>query len=147
MTNKPTPIRYLYSDANYEYNLEIIFTNDIKRSLGAVYKRWGITEEVFDCEACVACCQGQDDDVSDTTKYAILFKYHTLTNNIIAHECQHLAAFILDDRQIDLAGGNDDYENLAWLTGHLNEIVYCIIEKENLPMYKTQIEPKLKKLK
>ncbi len=144
---KHTTLRYLYSDANYEYNLEIIFTNDIKRSLAAVYKRWDIDEEVFDCEACVACCQGKDDKFSDTTKYAMLFKFDKLTNNVIAHECQHLAAFILDDRQIDLAGGNDDYENLAWLAGHLNEIVYCIVEKEKLDMYKTPIEPKLKKLK
>lgn len=141
------PIRYIYTDSLYEFNLEIIFTNDLSRSLASVYKRWGISEEIFDCEGCVATCQDKDSNISDTTKYAIIFKYDKLTNGLIAHECQHLAAFILDDRQIDLAGGNDDYENLAWLTGHLNEIVYTIIEKESLPIYRALIEPKIKKLK
>lgn len=138
------PIRYTYTDSNYGYTLEVIFTNNIKRSVLNVYKRWGIEEDAYDCDACVAICEGRD-GFADITKYAIIFKYEALTHGTIAHECQHLSAFILDDREIDLAGGNSDYENLAWLNGHLNEIIHVIIEKEKIPIYKAEIEPKIKK--
>jgi hypothetical protein len=80
------------------------------------------------------------------TKYALIFDYDKLTDNLISHEVLHLSCFILDDRSIDLAGGNDDYENLAWLNGHLNDMVRQIIEKEGIEIHSTLIQSKTKKL-
>jgi hypothetical protein len=45
-----------------------------------------------------------------------------------------------------LAGGNDDYENLAWLNGHLNDLVRQIIKKEGIRLHPTLIQSKTKKL-
>jgi hypothetical protein len=139
-------IKYIYVDSHYEYTLEIVFTHNVKRSLKHIYKKWGIEEEIFDCEGCTVTCMGSDDEVADITKYALIFKYDKLTENLIAHELCHLAAFILTDRSIDLAGGNDDYENFAWLSGALSEIVHQIIIKQGITIHPTKIQPKLKKI-
>lgn len=132
--------KYIYVDSQYEYTLEIIFTTNIVRSVKSLYKRWDINEEVLDCEACTI------SDVENISRYALVFNVNNLTHNIIAHELLHLTAFILSDRNIDLAGGNDDYENTAWLMGHLSEIVYQAILKENYKIIPTSIKPKLKKI-
>jgi hypothetical protein len=97
-------------------------------------------EESLDAEGCTVTC------ISDITKYALIFDNAKLTNNLISHEVLHLSCFILDDRSIDLAGGNDDYENLAWLNGHLNDMVRQIIEKEKITVHSTLIKSKTKKL-
>lgn len=136
--------KYIYVDAQYEYTLEIIFTTDIKRSLKALYKRWDLDEEIFDCEACTVTCQ--HDGEQDISKYALVFNVNNLSHNIISHELLHLACFILDDRNIDLRGGNDDYENAAWLIGHLTEIVYQAIDKEGFKIKPTAIKAKIKKI-
>jgi len=141
------PIKYRYIDSLYEYTLDIIFTNDVKRSLKSLYKQWNISEEVHDCEGCTVICQGKEDKYQDISKYALIFDYSKLTNNLIAHEIQHLAAFVLSDRSIDLEGGNDDYENMAWLNGHLHEVVYSIIDKETLPIYNVKLTPTFKKIR
>lgn len=133
-------IKHLYTDANYKYTLEIIFTDNVKKSLKALYKKWDMDEEALNAEGCTVTC------ISDITKYALIFDNAKLTNNLISHEVLHLSCFILDDRSIDLAGGNDDYENLAWLNGHLNDMVRQIIEKENITVHSTLIKSKTKKL-
>ena len=136
--------KYIYVDAQYEYTLEIIFTTDLKRSLKALYKKWDLDEEPEDCEACTVTCQY--DDHNDITKYALIFNVNNLSHNIISHELLHLACFILDDRNIDLKGGNYDYENAAWLIGHLSEIVYQAISKEKYKIKPTAIKAKIKKI-
>lgn len=133
-------IRYLYTNDMYEFTLEIIFTNDVKKSLASLYKKWGIKEEVFNCEGCTVT------DEDDNSRYGLIFDYNKLTTNLIAHECLHLSAFLLDDRNIDLAGSNSDYENLAWINGLLNDLVHQIIEKEGIEIYQTKILSKFKKL-
>lgn len=132
--------RYLYQADMYEYTLEVIFTSNVKRSLTSLYKRWDIKEEVFDCEGCTVT------DEDDNSRYGLIFRYKDLTDNLISHECQHLSAFILDDRNIDLAGGRDDYENLAWLNGLLNDLVRQIIEKEGIEVHQTKMISRFKKL-
>lgn len=139
-------IRYLYTNDMYEFTLEIIFTHDVKRSLKALYKRWDIEEEIFDCEACTVTCHSEDDSTIDITKYGLIFSYKHLTENVVTHEVSHLAAFILDDRSIDLAGGNDDYENFAWLTGHLSELVHQVIRKHSINVKPTTIQGKIKRI-
>ena len=139
-------IKYLYTDSNYEYTLEVIFTDNIKRALNSLYKKWGIDEEPFECEACTVTCQNDADNSLDISKYALIFTYDKLTENIITHEVTHLSAFILDDRNIDLQGGNDDYENFAWLSGHLSQIVHQIINKEKITIYPELISAKIKKI-
>lgn len=57
----------------------------------------------------------------------------------------HLTAFILDDRQIDMKGSDDAYENMAWLNGHLSQIVYRVLEKESLVLNKPLIPAKINK--
>jgi hypothetical protein len=139
-------IKYLYTDSHYEYTLEIIFTTNVKRSLSNLYRKWNIEEEVFDCEACTVTCQDKDNEIADISKYGLIFSFDKLTENIICHEVAHLAAFILDDRSIDLQGGNDDYENFAWLCGHLSQIVHQVINKEELVIYQENIPAKIKKI-
>jgi hypothetical protein len=133
-------VRHLYTDANYEYTLEVIFTSDVKKALGALCKKWRIVDDIVDAEGFTVRCKG------DITKYALIFDFDKLTNNLISHEVLHVSAFILDDRTIDLAGGNDDYENLAWLNGHLNDLVRQIIKKEGIRLHPTLIQSKTKKL-
>jgi hypothetical protein len=133
-------IRHLYTDANYEYTLEVIFTYDVKKALKALYKKWKMDDEAIDAEGFTVRCK------DDITKYALIFDYDKLTNNLISHEVLHVSTFILDDRTIDLAGGNDDYENLAWLNGHLNDLVRQIIKKEGIRLHPTLIQSKTKKL-
>lgn len=138
--------RYLYEADMYEYTLEIIFTTNVKKSLTALYKKWGIDEDAFDCEGCTVTCEGKGGKNRDISKYSLIFKYDKLTDNLISHECQHLSAFILDDRNIDLVGGNSDYENLAWLNGLLNDLVRQIIEKEGIEIHQTKMISRFKKL-
>jgi hypothetical protein len=133
-------IRHLYTDANYEYTLEVIFTDDVKKALRALCKKWKIVDDIVDAEGFTVRCK------NDMTKYALIFDYDKLTDNLISHEVLHLSCFILDDRSIDLAGGNYDYENLAWLNGHLNDMVRQIIEKEGIEIHSTLIQSKTKKL-
>jgi hypothetical protein len=133
-------IRHLYTDANYEYTLEIIFTDNAKKSLKALFKRWNIKDEAVDAEGFTVKCK------DDMTKYALIFDINKLTDNLISHEVLHLSCFILDDRTIDLIGGNGDYENLAWLNGHLNDMVRQVIEKEKIVVHSTLIKSKTKKL-
>jgi hypothetical protein len=133
-------IRHLYTDANYEYTLEIIFTDNAKKSLKALLKRWKIQDEAVDAEGFTVKCK------DDMTKYALIFDINKLTDNLISHEVLHLSCFILDDRTIDLIGGNGDYENLAWLNGHLNDMVRQVIEKEKIVVHSTLIKSKTKKL-
>ena len=133
-------IRHLYTDANYEYTLEIAFTDNVKKAFKSLLKRWKMQDEAVDAEGFTVRCK------DDITKYALIFDYNKLTDNLISHEVLHLSCFILDDRTIDLAGGNDDYENLAWLNGHLNDMVRQVIEKENITMHSTLIKSKTKKL-
>lgn len=137
--------RYLYTDSLYEYTLEIIFSDNVVDALGKLYKRWKLNTKPLDCEACTVTCLNEETDESDIHKYALIFDYNNLTNNVIAHECLHLATFILDDRNIDLEGGNSDYENLAWLIGSLVEIVYQIVNKEKFKINPPKHPPKLKK--
>lgn len=139
-------LRYLYTDSNYEYTLEIIFTNNVKRSLKSLYKRWDLNEELVDGEGLSVTCENERIDFKDITKYALIFDYNKLTDNLISHEVLHTSIFILIDRNIDLAGHDDYYENLAWLNGHLNDLVRQIISREKIQMYKTPIEAKIKKL-
>ena len=133
-------VRHLYTDANYEYTLEVIFTDNVKKALRALYKKWKMDDYIVDAEGFTVCCK------NDITKYALIFDYDKLTNNLIIHEVLHVSTFILDDRTIDLAGGNDDYENLAWLNGHLNDLVRQIIKKEGIRLHPTLIQSKTKKL-
>jgi hypothetical protein len=133
-------VRHLYTDANYEYTLEVIFTDDVKKALRALCKKWKIVDDIVDAEGFTVRCK------NDMTKYALIFDYDKLTDNLISHEVLHLSCFILDDRSIDLAGGNYDYENLAWLNGHLNDMVRQIIEKEGIEIHSTLIQSKTKKL-
>ena len=133
-------IRHLYTDAKYEYTLEVIFTDDVKKALRALCKKWKIVDDIVDAEGFTVRCK------NDMTKYALIFDYDKLTDNLISHEVLHLSCFILDDRSIDLAGGNYDYENLAWLNGHLNDMVRQIIEKEGIEIHSTLIQSKTKKL-
>jgi hypothetical protein len=133
-------VKHLYTDANYEYTLEVIFTNDVKKTLKALFKRWKMNDEALDAEGFTVCCK------NDITKYALIFDYDKLTDNLISHEVLHISCFILDDRTIDLAGGNNDYENLAWLNGHLNDMVRQVIEKEKITIHSTLIKSKTKKL-
>jgi len=133
-------VRHLYTDANYEYTLEVIFTDNVKKALRALYKKWKMDDDIVDAEGFTVCCK------NDITKYALIFDYDKLTNNLIIHEVLHVSTFILDDRTIDLAGGNDDYENLAWLNGHLNDLVRQIIKKEGIRLHPTLIQSKTKKL-
>ena len=133
-------IRHLYTDANYEYTLEIIFTDNAKKSLKALFKRWNIKDEAVDAEGFTVRCK------YDITKYALIFDINKLTDNLISHEVLHISCFILDDRTIDLIGGNGDYENLAWLNGHLNDMVRQVIEKEKIVVHSTLIKSKTKKL-
>jgi hypothetical protein len=133
-------IRHLYTDANYEYTLEIIFTDNAKKSLKALFKRWNIKDEAVDAEGFTVKCK------DDMTKYALIFNINKLTDNLISHEVLHISCFILDDRTIDLIGGNGDYENLAWLNGHLNDMVRQVIEKEKIVVHSTLIKSKTKKL-
>ena len=65
------PIKYRYIDSLYEYTLDIIFTNDVKRSLKSLYKQWNISEEVHDCEGCTVICQGKEDKYQDISKSMI----------------------------------------------------------------------------
>lgn len=132
--------RYLYHNDIYEFTLEVIFTLDVKRSLKSLYKRWGIMEEIFDCQGCTVT------DELDISRYALIFDTGKLTDNLISHEILHLSTFIFDDRNIDLAGGEDDYENLAWFNGLLNDLIRQIIEKEGYPIYSTKIPSTFKKL-
>lgn len=133
-------VRHLYTDANYEYTLEVIFTDDVKKALRTLCKKWKIVDDIIDAEGFTVRCK------NDMTKYALIFDYDKLTDNLISHEVLHLSCFILDDRSIDLAGGNYDYENLAWLNGHLNDMVRQIIEKEGIEIHSTLIQSKTKKL-
>lgn len=133
-------VRHLYTDANYEYTLEVIFTDDVKKALRTLCKKWKIVDDIVDAEGFTVRCK------NDMTKYALIFDYDKLTDNLISHEVLHLSCFILDDRSIDLAGGNYDYENLAWLNGHLNDMVRQIIEKEGIEIHSTLIQSKTKKL-
>jgi hypothetical protein len=133
-------IRHLYTDANYEYTVEIMFTSNVKKSLKALFKRWNMEEEAVSAEGFTVICK------NDITKYALIYDINKLTDNLISHEVLHLSCFILDDRTIDLAGGNNDYENLAWLNGHLNDMVRQVIEKEKITVHSTLIKSKTKKL-
>lgn len=133
-------IRHLYTDANYEYTVEIMFTSNVKKSLKALFKRWKMDDEAVSAEGFTVTCK------DDITKYALIFDTNKLTDNLISHEVLHLSCFILDDRTIDLAGGNNDYENLAWLNGHLNDMVRQVIEKEKIIVHSTLIKSKTKKL-
>jgi hypothetical protein len=133
-------VKHLYTDANYEYTLEVIFTDNVKKALKALFKRWKMDDEALDAEGFTVCCK------DDITKYALIFDINKLTDNLISHEVLHISCFILDDRTIDLAGGNNDYENLAWLNGHLNDMVRQVIEKERITIHSTLIKSKTKKL-
>jgi hypothetical protein len=133
-------VKHLYTDANYEYTVEIMFTSNVKKSLKALFKRWNMDDEALDAEGFAVCCK------DDITKYALIYDTNKLTDNLISHEVLHLSCFILDDRTIDLAGGNNDYENLAWLNGHLNDMVRQVIEKEKITVHSTLIKSKTKKL-
>jgi len=133
-------VKHLYTDANYEYTLEVIFTSNVKKSLKALFKRWNMEDEAVSAEGFTVTC------MNDITKYALIYDTNKLTDNLISHEILHLSCFILDDRTIDLAGGNNDYENLAWLNGHLNDMVRQVIEKENITIHSTLIKSKTKKL-
>jgi len=133
-------VKHLYTDANYEYTVEIMFTSNVKKSLKALFKRWKMDDEALDAEGFTVTC------MNDITKYALIYDTNKLTDNLISHEILHLSCFILDDRTIDLAGGNNDYENLAWLNGHLNDMVRQVIEKEKITIHSTLIKSKTKKL-
>ena len=134
------PIKYIYINDVYEFTLEVIFTYNVKRSLKALYKKWDIEEEVFDCHGCTVTNE------YDTTKYGLIFNLDCLTDNLISHEVLHLSAFIFDDRQIDLAGGEDDYENMAWFNGLLNDLIRQMVKDSKLNIKKCLISSKFKKI-
>ena len=143
MANKT--IKYRYIDSQYGYTLDIIFTDNIKRIVTNIYNKWGVEEEVYDCSGCTLICISPD-NVRDITKYALVFRYDQLGINLIAHECQYLSAFILTDRAIGLPGENNDFENMCWLTGHLNQMVWDIVVKEQLEFVDIPLPIKLTKL-
>ena len=138
-------IKYRYTDAQYGYTLDIIFTDSMKRVVNNIYSKWGVEAEAEDCSGCTLICV-LPKGIRDITKYALVFRYNQLGINLIAHECQHLAAFILTDRNIDLPGENNDFENMCWLTGHLNQMVYDIVVKEQLEFMYNELPVKLNKL-
>lgn len=138
-------LRYLYTDNMYEYTLEILFTDNIVKTLSNLYKRWKLKTEAYNCEACTVICLNEATDESDIHKYALIFDVNKLTHNVISHECLHLSTFILNDRNIDLEGSNDDYENFAWLIGSLVEVVYQIINKHELKINKPTHPAKIRK--
>lgn len=137
--------RYLYTDSLYEYKLEIIFTDSVFDALKSLYKRWKLNTEPLDSTACTVSCLNEETDEIDIHKYALIFDINNLTNNVISHECLHLSTFILNDRNIDLEGGNNDYENLAWLIGHLVEIVYQLVNKNKYTIKPPVHPPKISK--
>lgn len=139
-------LRYLYTDSKYEYTLEIIFTEKPERSLKNLYKRWDVDEESIDGAAYVVVCENKAGDYRDISRYGLIFGYEHLTPNVIAHECTHLAAFILTDRAIDLPGKDGNYENMCWVVGHLVEMVTNLVEKLKLPIHTGNFPTKLKKL-
>jgi len=138
--------RYLYTDSKYEYTLEIIFTETPLKALKGLYKKWDIDEDLIDGDAYTVVCENKAGDYIDNSRYGLIFSYRCLTPNIIAHECTHLAAFILEARNIDLPGKDSKYENMCWVVGHLTEMVTNLAEKLHIPIYKSNFPSKLKKL-
>lgn len=131
-------ISYTYINDLYDFTLTVIFTENIVKTLKALYKTWHIKEKALDCAACTVSCITSK-HITDITKYALIYRYDTLTENTISHEVNHLTAFILSDREIDLPGKEDNYENMSWLNGLLNDIVRQIIKKEKLNILDSNI--------
>jgi hypothetical protein len=53
--------RYIYIDTQYEYSLEIVFTDNIKRAISNMYRKWKINQEPVDCFACTLTCRDKND--------------------------------------------------------------------------------------
>jgi hypothetical protein len=118
-----------YKSNTYEYTLKIVFTDNLKQYLKKCFVKWGIpTEEAIDA---AGVCLRHPDNIEE---YVLIYNYSDLTDNCIQHEIQHLACFILDDRNIGLKGENDDYEPLCWLNGELSEVVREIIVNNKIPI-------------
>ena len=118
-----------YRSNTYEYTLKIVFTDSLKKYLKKYFTKWGMfNEEVID--AAGVCLRHP----SNIEEYVLIYNYNDLTDNCIQHEIQHLACFILEDRNIGLKGENDDYEPLCWLNGELSEIVRKIIIDNKIPI-------------
>lgn len=62
----------------------------------------------------------------DISTYYLIIDTHYLSHNTIAHEVYHLVTRITEDR------GIIDEETQAWLAGHLSEIIYDFVKKNNL---------------
>lgn len=138
--------RYLYTDHKYEYTVEIIFTDDPKRSLCNLYKRWGIDEDPIDGVALTVYCENKSGSYIDIGRYALIFGYEHFTPNVIAHECTHLTMAILGDRSIDLPGKDGKYENVCWFVGHFTEMILDLAKQIGVPVLSGDFPVKLKKL-
>ena len=62
----------------------------------------------------------------DISNYYLIIDAYYLSHNTIAHEVYHLVTRITEDR------GIIDEESQAWLAGHLSELTYEFIKKNNL---------------
>ena len=54
-------IRHLYTDANYEYTLEIMFTDNVKKAFKTLLKRWKMQDDAVDAEGFTVRCK---DDIT-----------------------------------------------------------------------------------
>lgn len=131
--------KYTYLNDLYEFSLEIVFTENFKQTIERYSIDWGIKGDSWDFEACVISKPATKNSHRSLGKYVIIYRREYLTENIISHEINHLTAFILEDRSIDLEGKNGDYENMSWLNGLLNEVVRQAVREEKIKLKKSKI--------
>lgn len=103
----------------YECKLVIQVVDNVKLTVGKLYKKYKIDDE-FEDEAEGALV------MPDMKVYYLLLDKIYLTHNTIAHEVFHAAVRITEDR------GITDEEAQAWMAGHITETLYKFLEKKKL---------------
>ena len=118
-TKKSKTYRKIAKLDMYNCVANFIITTDLTKDVAKLYKKNGIKLD-FDVIA-----EGLvfSHEISD---YYLIIDNYYLSHNTIAHEIYHLVTRITEDR------GIIDEESQAWLAGHLSQIVYDYIKKNNL---------------
>lgn len=107
--------------SNYNCNVNITITDELKKRVNALYKRYKTKDEfVGEAEGIMM--------TIDIDNYFLIFDYQYLTHNTIAHEVYHCVVRITEDREII------DEESQAWLCGYLTEVIYNFINKNEIKM-------------
>lgn len=102
----------------YNCKVNIIIDSNIEKHYERLCKKLKLKYEEGNMEGAVL--------TGDIDVYYLLLSREHLSHNVIGHELHHLVFNIIKDR------GISDEEASAWISGHLNEQVYRLMETKKL---------------